>query len=397
MEMTDSYCIIEDNKKVQTVVSIRYLKAAVLINLYYEEQLEFYQCYLNEIPDFIDIYIISSNDTILNHFEANRYAKIKKENRGRDISALLVSAKNIVSRYKYICFIHDKKEKCPETKDYVKLWRKNLWDNMLQSQSYIYNLLELFESENRLGMLVPLPPHEGDRGVWLKGSWGDNLKNTKDLANDLNISADISKEKPPIAYSTVFWARSKALEKLFVKNWDYLDFPNEPMKDDGEINHAIERILQFVVEDAGYDVKVVMSSSFATRFINQLHDELADLWGKLDNTFGIRSYVGLDNYNDRIEKIKCFCKNNKEIYLYGAGQCGRDCLRFCKILDVLPKGIIVTDKNNKQDRLEGIPIISIADFKCERNVGILVTVGKLYQSDVINELKNRGVSNYIIF
>ncbi len=33
------------------------------------------------------------------------------------------------------------------------------------------------------------------------------------------------------------------------------------MRDYGELNHAVERILQYVAEDAGYDTAVALSSS----------------------------------------------------------------------------------------------------------------------------------------
>ncbi|MCM1251257.1 MAG: rhamnan synthesis F family protein [Clostridium sp.] len=190
------YHIISDNKKTTTELDIEKLKAAVLVHLYYDEQVEFYREYLERIPHFIDIILISSKDTILELFASDRFQKIKKENRGRDISALLVAAKDVLSQYEYICFIHDKKEKSLGTKAFVDVWRKNLWDNMLRSDIYIYNILELFESEKNIGMFVPLPPHKRDIGTWLHASWGSNYQNTRKLAETLGVMADISSAPP---------------------------------------------------------------------------------------------------------------------------------------------------------------------------------------------------------
>ena len=108
------YKIIPDDKKVKTKTTAGIVKAAVLVHLFYEEQVEYSQKYLEKLPDNVDIVIISSKETILDRFQDDRYMKIKKENRGRDISALLIAARSVVFRYKYVCFLHDKKEKNPK-------------------------------------------------------------------------------------------------------------------------------------------------------------------------------------------------------------------------------------------------------------------------------------------
>ena len=139
----ETYCIISDQKKVVSETNIEEIKAAVFVNLFYVEQLQIYQNYLEQVPDFIDIVIISPKEHILKCFRGNRFITIRKENRGRDISALLVAAKKLIFHYEYVCFIHDKKEKRQEQKAYVDSWINNLWGNMLQSKAYIYNVLEI--------------------------------------------------------------------------------------------------------------------------------------------------------------------------------------------------------------------------------------------------------------
>ena len=88
----ETYCIISDQKKVVSETNIEEIKAAVFVNLFYVEQLQIYQNYLEQVPDFIDIVIISPKEHILKCFRGNRFITIRKENRGRDISALLVAA-----------------------------------------------------------------------------------------------------------------------------------------------------------------------------------------------------------------------------------------------------------------------------------------------------------------
>lgn len=393
-----SYCVISDSKKVETNQNIEKRKVAVIVHLFYEEQIDFYRTYLEKIPSFIDVIVISSKNVILEYFSLYGIKTIKKENRGRDISALLVIGKEIVFQYEYICFIHDKKEKDVSKKEDVANWKKNLWDNMLQSDIYVYNLLEFMENDKLTGMFVPLPPHGRNMEMWLYASWGENCVNTQKLADELNVKANICEERPPYTYGTVFWAKTEVLKKLYTKDWSYEDFPEEPMQDDGEINHAIERVLQYVVEDAGYKVKIVLSSSFAGYFIGQLHDELCGLWKQIESIFGVRNYDGLDTYNVRVKKIKKFAKEHADIYLYGGGRVGRNCLKVCHSLNIFPKGIIVTSVGDTTDVKEKeIPIISINDVRLKQSTGIIVSVGNNWKAEIIEELEKRSFNQYLLF
>lgn len=395
--MKNLYYVLSGDRKVETSAPICNRKAAVLICLYYEEQVADYLRYIERIPDFIDVYIISSREQILEQFRSGRYRTIKKENRGRDISALLVATSEVVFQYEYVCFIHDKKEKHPDAKSYVDFWKKNLWENMLGSDVYICNLLDLFERRQELGMLVPLPPYKDGDGIWLDGAWSGDYENTKNLADMLGLRVPILQGEPPYAVSTVFWARTKALKKLYAKKWDYTDFPEEPIKNDGEINHAVERVLQYVVEDVGYETCIVINSLFAATFIQQLHDELQYIWKNLRQTFHVRNYNVLEHYQEVLDNIKKFWKTHDRIFLYGAGIRGRDCLAICRLLDIIPEGILVTYTQDNQKDVEGVPVLSIDRFVPDDSTGIIVAVGITLQDEIVQELEKRGISDYMIF
>lgn len=395
--MKNLYTIISDEKENISHIINAGITAAVIIFLYYDEQVHEYNWYIQNIPEGIDIYIISPKESILQEFRSSRYIKVKKENRGRDISALLVCAEPFIFKYDYVCFIHDKKEKCCNDEDYIKLWKRNLWSNMLESKHYITNILESFQNDKALGMYVPLPPHKGDKGAWINGTWGKNYSNTHKLADLLNLHVNISEDEPPIALSTVFWARTCALKKLYGIKWKYKDFPDEPIRDDGEINHAIERIFQYVVQDAGYEVKVAISSSFAAEFFQQLQGELSYLWTSLNDNLGIRDYSDIKNYKERLEKIRDFKRINNQIYIYGAGRRCQDCLKICKVLNINPQGIVVSDGNGNIENVEGIPVITVEKFEQSPSRGIIVAVVEKYQEEIIATLEKNKINNYILF
>ena len=398
MCIRDRYRIIPDSRRVETEVDIRKVRAAVLAHLFYEDQVEYSKRYLDRLPDGIDCIILSAKEEILAQFPYDRYIKIKKENKGRDISALLVAAREAIFQYQYICFVHDKREKSPDDREFVELWRKNLWDNMLQSPEYVANLIDIFERESRIGLLVPLPPHQGDNGVWLKGNWGGTFGLVRNLAKLLGLAVEICYDAPPVTYSTVFWARTKILRKLYSREWTYSDFPDEPMRDYGELNHAVERILQYVAEDAGYDTTVALSSTFAAAFILQLKEEADRMWERAGSVFGIRNYRDIDVYGQRAETIRQFQKAHPDLYLYGAGSAGKDCLRMCTLLGIVPAGILVTDRKDAPDEIEGIRILSVSELEISDRTGILITVYETdYQNAIISSLDRMGFYAYIVY
>ena len=124
------YILPEGMKK---SLRIKYTKTAVILYLYYIDTLSFYYTYIDVIPNTIDMYIISSREEVLEAIRthegdfANRNVRyILKENRGRDVSALLVTSLEIVKNYQYICFLHDKKAREERFKKDTDLDRKSV-------------------------------------------------------------------------------------------------------------------------------------------------------------------------------------------------------------------------------------------------------------------------------
>lgn len=265
--------ILESNKN-EEASEETLCSSAVVVNLYYEDALEFYMEYINKIPLKIDVYVISSKEVIIQKLKNNESIRkdihlIRKKNRGRDISALLVSAKSILNQYQYICFVHDKKGKEEYSKEDALNWNLNLWENSIGTEGYIQNLLLKFEQNPNLGMMVPPKPNGKYLGLYGELLWAGDYKNTVKLAKKLSLECIIERSIPPLTIGTVFWARTKALKKLFEIEWEYESFPDEPMSDDGEINHAIERILGYVVRDAGFDVAVAMINTYVEKVTDE--------------------------------------------------------------------------------------------------------------------------------
>lgn len=231
-------------------------------HIYYAEEAEALSPYIRALPEEVDVLVTTTDEE-----KRNRIAKawagrplrfLLVPERGRDISALLMAVGKIAWNYEFLCFCHDKKSArypLPVGRDFQRL----LWENLLASREYIFNVLELFRKEKRLGLAVPPAPFHGGYRALLGDRWTVNYQRTEQLLRQMGLRANIQRDKPPLTLGTAFWCRTEALRKLWEYPWAEEMFPAEPLTSDGEINHALERCLGYVAQDAGFYTAWIMT------------------------------------------------------------------------------------------------------------------------------------------
>ncbi len=377
----------------------------IVMHLYYLDTLERYQKYIAEVPYEIDVIVVSSNEKLLTkteeYIEQNSLKNvkvIKKENRGRDISAFLVACRKEILKYRYFCFVHDKKSGQKEIDHDMDFWITNLWDNTVKTKEYIGNVIQLLEDKDELGLLVPPEPIGEYRAHWFYNSWEGNYEYTEKLARKLKLCCEMSPEIPVITLGTVFWCKTEALKKLLEIDWKYADFDAEPLPYGRTLSHAVERIFSFVVQDAGYETGTAMCNSYAEKLINFLQGSMGDIF----NRYNEISDVPVCNINEvkrsdiRKEKLNAFCQQNEKIYLYGAGKVGKRCKKYLEAIHQKTEGFLVSQKGDTVE-LEGIPVLSLQELEKHEKTGIIITVDKRLHGEVEEMLIKEGFQNYISF
>ena len=255
-------------------------KCALVMHLYFEDLIPYCFEYSMNMPDSADIII--TTDTIgkctavknyiaENGIDSGKVKVIQIENRGRDVSALLVGTAPYLYNYDLICFMHDKKVAQLRWGFSGYDFSERCFKNLLGSKCLVNNIISLFEKNDRLGVLYPLPPNHAEYNGNLGNQWGPNFEVTKKLANKLDIKAPLDDGKEVVApLGTMFWFRPQALKKLIDYGWTYSDFPEEPNKIDGTILHAIERLYCLSAQDAGFFSATVMSDDYARTELTNL-------------------------------------------------------------------------------------------------------------------------------
>jgi rhamnosyltransferase len=265
------YDIIKNNKSKRNI--------ALIFHLYFLDLLESSFYYINRMPSYAHIYITTDTKEkktkIEERLKASPFSQknvIVVENRGRDVSALLIGVHDFVMNYDYVCFAHDKKTTQAKPLLSGESFAYKCLENVLGSENFIEHIISTFLQNPRLGLLTPPPPNHASYYTTFHSVWYNNYENTLKLADQLDLHVPIHWSKEPIApCGTMFWFRPKALQRLFEENWKYEDFPEEPIENDGTFLHAVERIYPFVAQAAGYYSAWVMSGKYARIEITNLN------------------------------------------------------------------------------------------------------------------------------
>ena len=245
---------------------------------YYPDLAEEMVSSIATMPDNAHIYIISSREDTLETYRAcmrgHDFSHVEyrlKPNRGRDISALLITARDIVQRHAYVCFVHDKKT----SRLHPLLGRdffRHCIECCLHSKQYVLHILQLLDENSACGMVVPPiinTPETSPLGLEI----GANMDTMKQAYEFCQLQCPF--DNAPVApFGTCFWARREALLPLYRKDWQFTDFPDEPLPDDATISHGIERILPMAAQDAGYYTAWCSPDSYAAMYMNDMSMKL---------------------------------------------------------------------------------------------------------------------------
>ncbi len=382
--------------------SIDKKKIVIILFLFYEDMLERWYGYLDVIPSYIKCIVISSNERIAKKIKENeKYSHItiivSKEN-GRDISALLVTAKEYVVSADYVCYVHDKKEhqnlnRVSET----DFWVLNMWENTMASEMYIEKIISKFEECRDLGILCVPEPIGMNYDTWAGQGWYGSYDATRKLANKLDLQCDLTPDAPPISIGTVLWFRVEALKKLFNYGWSYSDFDDKQLSSSDYLSYAIERIFPYVAQDAGFKTGTVMTSDFAEKIIARAQ-AISNIYTRtLKELLGITTAADCVLVLNTISKLRTFLVVYKIAHIYGAGRWGRICHKLLNMVGIETKCFLTTDKSAVID-VEGVPVYCFNDIKINKNELLLVSVSpQAGGCDVLKMLDEKHVNYYWIW
>ncbi len=225
-------------------------KVALHIHAYYIENLPSLLHRLGAIGQHIALFITTDKakkakeiDSLVGRYSFEATTEVVP-NRGRDIGPFIMMMKAHLSAFDIVGHFHLKGTKQMEQAQ-VRQWQDFLYDSLIGKQGEVASeLLAALEAQNKLGLLFQEDPY--------LPFWGKNLPFAKTLLEDLKIGR-VPPENLEYPTGNMFWAKTAALAPLMKRDWQWSDFPAEPVPYDGSILHAIERLSPLICEEAGYE------------------------------------------------------------------------------------------------------------------------------------------------
>ncbi|MGX5827382.1 rhamnan synthesis F family protein [Mesorhizobium sp. 43Arga] len=184
-------------------------------------------------------------------------AAVRVAENSPSMRALFVTCRDLFvdDRYDLVCRLRTiAKPDVPVT--HALLLEHHLTDNLVKSPSYTANVIDLFQRNPSIGMAIPPAAHYSN--TTLGHGWYGYRGMTAELLAALDVNVPLDDDTPVIAYEAMFWFRPKALRKAFMHKWNWRTRDVEI-----EAQPAMERLLAYLVQDAGYHTQQIMCPDHA--------------------------------------------------------------------------------------------------------------------------------------
>ena len=266
-------------------------RVAVCAHVYYTDMLDEILALTDTIPCAYDFIATTETEAKKQEIEqtargrkniANVIVRVVEQNRGRDMSSLFITCRDLFleDRYDIVCRLHTKKS--PQVAaGRANGFKRHMFENLLNSDGYTANVLDMFHDNPWVGVAVPPLVHIGY--PTMGHTWFANRPRANEVAALLGLDVPMDPHTPVGAFGTMFWFRPKALKPLFAHPWKWSDFNAEPHHVDGGLAHVLERLICYVAQSERYTTQQIISSRLAGRNYAMLEYKLQRLSAALPN------------------------------------------------------------------------------------------------------------------
>ncbi|MCI4677697.1 rhamnan synthesis F family protein [Rhodoblastus acidophilus] len=237
-------------------------KIGIFVHAFYEQEIQRILPYLAHIGAPFRLFVSTDTPEKKNFLEAalRSYAPDVRifENRGRDIAPKFVGFRDEQRACDLVLHIHTKKS--PHAEELAR-WLEFILDSLLGSPDVLRSIFGLFATYPHLGVIAPRVHPSVVYGV----QWGKNYCKTVYLARRMGVRLERS-TRLDFPAGSMFWARPAALAPLLDLDLAFSSFEPEHGQVDGTTAHALERLIFYAAERAGYRSLHVGTSDDAEAF-----------------------------------------------------------------------------------------------------------------------------------
>lgn len=257
-------------------------------------------------------------------------------------------------------------------------------ENLFADKAYVSAIVELFEKNPRLGVIIPPINTFGKIKHSIRRQW-QNAVFAENIAQKFGLKIPI-KQDAPIHIINAFWCRSNILDDALIKELK------------GDNTGTVMQMIPLFAQQKGYYTKVSVNLEYIAGYLTNLQGLLRDI---LDISDFVSDQDGNDNMNmeqmqDAIyrQRIAEFIQNKEHVYVYGAGQLA---CRVVKIMGEIrkPDGIVVSDTNGNAGIVCGCKVMCVDEI-VHNDCSFIVAVGKKNNQYIEKKLRDMGQNDYLL-
>jgi FMN phosphatase YigB (HAD superfamily) len=228
-------------------------KIAICLHIFYADFVAKFAKSLEAFPCDVDVFVAVSNEQIKQDAQqvfavipqVRQLKIVIAPNRGRNFGPLLVEFGKELLNYDLMCHLHSKKSLYSGREQ--TQWFDYLHQYLMKDRHVVACLLRLFKTNPDLGMYYPT-------SFWMMPSWVNHWTCNKTFAQGFvkDWGIDITENFVNYPVGGMFWARPAAIKQLLETDYQYEDFPAEPLPNDGSWLHALERTVGLLAEKNDY-------------------------------------------------------------------------------------------------------------------------------------------------
>lgn len=278
-------------------------RVAVFIHAFYAEMMPEFWVQIEKFPMPAHLFLSTATDENKDAIEAfldaqgwpaaDRTVRVVEQNRGRDMSSLFITFRDVALSGDYDVALRLHSKRTPQvTRQVAEGFKAHLFDNLVHSPGAIHQILDRFDSEPDIGLVIPPVIHVGF-GT-LGHAWFTNRAAVQDLCNRMGLKIPLDADTPVAPYGTMFWFRISALRQMFEWPWQWEDYNPEPNHVDGGLAHVQERLIGYVVQGSGHRTLSVMSPELAARNYARLEYKLQLFAARLSSHHVLDQLAQLD-------------------------------------------------------------------------------------------------------
>ncbi|MDD3277368.1 MAG: rhamnan synthesis F family protein [Lachnospiraceae bacterium] len=224
------------------------------------KRMSWYKRFLKKMPENADICILASEESVAAPIRACIAAnpKVSVFYKQADTSEYkqVFSAMGEVmqNNYQYVGILYMQDLELLRPYSNSASLQYSDWENIAATQDYVCNILEVFDKNERLGMIIPPIPQYGRYFTELADGWAGRYEDVSILLGEMGINVNLKSQSVPLTpYGGSFWIR----QQIFSRILEWLI-----RKEDAEIE-TILVAMPYIVQHCGYYTGVAYSDRYA--------------------------------------------------------------------------------------------------------------------------------------